>query len=68
MHYKAGVRLMPLGTFRKRPCRWKTSTSSPTPKFGSKVLIVNFLGYHDFFSSFLAEGLEKQGMNAASAS
>ncbi|MBQ9411207.1 MAG: anaerobic glycerol-3-phosphate dehydrogenase subunit B, partial [Bacteroidales bacterium] len=29
---------------------------------GRKALVVNFLGYHDFFSSFLAEGLEKQGM------
>ena len=34
----------------------------PNAKIARRVLIVNFLGYHDFFSSFLAEGLEKHGI------
>ena len=62
-HYQAGVRLMPLGTFRPAALSLEDISLFPTPHFGKKVLIVNFLGYHDFFSSFLAEGLEKQGMS-----
>lgn len=62
-HYQPGVRLMPLGTFRPAALSLEDISLFPTPRFGKKVLIVNFLGYHDFFSSFLAEGLEKQGMS-----
>ena len=62
VHYQPGVRLMPLGTFRPAALSLEDISLFPTPQFGKKVLIVNFRGYHDFFSSFLAEGLEKQGM------
>lgn len=62
VHYREGVRLMPLGTFKEAALSLDDIDLFPTPKFGKRVLIVNFPGYHDFFSSFLAEGLEKQGM------
>ena len=62
LHYAPGVRLMPLGTFRPSALSLEDVDLFATPAFGSKVLIVNFMGYHDFFAAFLAEGLEKQGM------
>jgi glycerol-3-phosphate dehydrogenase subunit B len=62
LHYAPGVRLMPLGTFKESALSLEDIDLFPSPAFAKKVLIVNFLGYHDFFSSFLAEGLEKQGM------
>ena len=63
LHYKPGVWLTPLGNFREAALSLEDVVILPSPKFGRKALIVNFLGYHDFFSSFLAEGLEKQGMS-----
>lgn len=62
VHYRDGVRLMPLGTFKEAALSLDDIDLFPAPRFGKRVLIVNFLGYHDFFSSFLAEGLENQGM------
>ncbi len=62
LHYSPGVRLTPMGTFREAALSLEDIDLFPTPQFARKVLIVNFLGYHDFFSSFLADGLEKQGM------
>ena len=62
VHYKPGVRLMPMGTFLESALALEDISLFPTPQFARRVLIVNFMGYHDFFSSFLAEGLEKQGM------
>ena len=62
LHYREGVRLMPLGTFRPSCLSLEDISLFPSEKFARKVLVVNFMGYHDFFSSFLAEGLEKQGM------
>ena len=62
LQYRPGVRLMPMGTFRESALSLEDVDMFPSPKFARKVLIVNFMGYHDFFSSFLAEGLEKQGM------
>ena len=62
LHYSTGVRLLPLGTFKESALALEDIDIFPTPKFARKVLIVNFSGYHDFFTSFLAEGLEKQGM------
>ncbi len=62
LHYREGVRLMPLGTFRPSALSLEDTELFPSPAFARKVLVVNFMGYHDFFSSFLAEGLEKQGM------
>ena len=62
LHYSPGVRLLPLGSFRPAALSLEDIDLFPTPDFGRKVLIINFMGYHDFFSTFLAEGLEKQGM------
>lgn len=62
LHYRPGVRLMPMGTFREAALSLEDVDLFPNPQIGHKVLIVNFMGYHDYFSSFLAEGLEKQGM------
>ena len=62
LHYTPGVRLMPMGTFKESALALEDVSIFPTPQFGRKVLIINFMAYHDFFSSFLAEGLEKQGM------
>lgn len=62
LHYQKGVRLMPLGTFKESALALDDIDIFPTPQFARRVLIVNFLGYHDFFSSFLAEGLEKEGI------
>ncbi len=63
LHYRDGVRLMPLGTFREAALSLEDIDLFPSPAFARKALIVNFMGYHDFFSSFLAEGLEKQGIS-----
>ena len=62
LHYAPGVSLLPMGGFRESALSLQDVGIFPTEKIGHKVLIVNFVGYHDFFSSFLAEGLEKQGM------
>ena len=62
LHYSPGVRLLPLGTFKESALALEDVDIFPAPKFARKVLIVNFSGYHDFFTSFLADGLEKQGM------
>ena len=63
LHYSPGLWLTPLGTFKESALSLEDIDLFPERKFARKVLIVNFLGYHDFFSSFLAEGLEKQGMS-----
>ena len=63
LHYSPGVWLTPLGTFKEAALSLEDLDLFPDPIFARKVLIVNFLGYHDFFSSFLAQGLEKQGMS-----
>ena len=63
LHYEKGVRLMPLGTFREAALSLPDIDLFPAPKFAKKALIVNLSGFHDFFASFLAEGLEKQGIS-----
>lgn len=63
LHYQEGVRLMPMGTFKESALSLEDVSIFPTPQIGRKALIINFVGYHDFFSSFLAEGLEKQGLS-----
>ena len=62
LHYRPGVRLMPLGTFRPAALSLEDVSLFPEPKLGHRALVVNFKGYHDYFSSFLAEGLEKEGL------
>jgi len=63
VHYSEGLRLMPLGTFREADLSLEDISIFPGKDIGRRILIVNFMGYHDFFSSFLAEGLEKAGMS-----
>ena len=62
LHYSPGVRLMPMGTFKKATLSLEDISLFPDSRIGNKALIVSFTGYHDFFSDFLAEGLEKQGV------
>ena len=61
LSYREGWRLMPLGTFRPAGLSLEDVSLFETPEIPGKVLIVNFMGFHDFFASFLAEGLEKAG-------
>lgn len=61
LHYREGVRLMPMGKISPASLSLEDVSIFPEGGLPRKALIVNFLGYHDFFSSFLAEGLEKQG-------
>ena len=63
LHYQEGVRLMPLGTFRPAALSLEDISLFPAPKFAHRALIVTFAGYHDFFTQFLSEGLEKQGIS-----
>lgn len=63
LHYEKGVRLMPLGTFRDAELSLEDIELFKAPKFAKKALVVNLSGFHDFFASFLAEGLEKQGIS-----
>ena len=63
LQYRPGVRLMPLGTFRPAALSLDDISLFPDPRFAKNVLIVSFAGYHDFFTSFIAEGLEKQGIS-----
>ena len=62
LHYREGLRLMPLGTFRPAALSLEDISFFPKPKIGEKALIVSFKRYHDFFAAFLADGLEKQGV------
>ena len=67
LHYREGVRLMPLGTFRPAALSLEDISFFPDPKIGSRALIISFKGYHDFFTSFLADGLEKHGVTCRTA-
>lgn len=58
---KGGWRLTPAGTFRESPLSLEDTAIFPEAHAGKSALIVNFDGYHDFFTSFIAEGLEKNG-------
>ena len=62
VHYVDGVSLLPMGNFRKSFLSLEDLDIFPSAKFANKALVVNFMGYHDFFSSFIAEGLEKEGI------
>ena len=65
LHYNPGVRLMPMGTFRKSTLSLEDISIFPEPAIGHKALIVSFAGYHDFFCQFLAEGLQKHGVQCS---
>ena len=62
LHYSPGVRLMPMGSFRPAALSLEDVDIFPTEHFADKVLVVNFSGYYDFFTDFLAQGLEQQGI------
>ncbi|MCR5570744.1 MAG: anaerobic glycerol-3-phosphate dehydrogenase subunit B [Bacteroidales bacterium] len=61
LSWREGWRLMPLGTFRPAGLSLEDVSLLETPSLPGSALIVNFAGFHDFFASFLAEGLEKAG-------
>ena len=61
LSWREGWRLMPLGTFRPAGLSLEDVSLLETPALPGSALIVNFAGFHDFFASFLAEGLEKAG-------
>ena len=56
-----GLQLMPMGKFRPVSLTLEDVTVFPEEHIAEKALIVNFTGFHDFFDTFLAESLEKNG-------
>ncbi|MCQ2147355.1 MAG: anaerobic glycerol-3-phosphate dehydrogenase subunit B [Bacteroidales bacterium] len=60
---KNGYRLSPTGSLTTTWLGLEDIDLLPTKeeKIGAKALIVNFLGYLDFNTSFIADGLEKKG-------
>ena len=56
-----GLQLMPMGKFRPVSLTLEDVTVFPEEHIADKALIVNFAGFHDFFGTFLAETLEKNG-------
>ena len=56
-----GLQLMPMGKFRPVSLTLEDVTVFPEEHIAEKALIVNFTGFHDFFATFLAEALEKNG-------
>lgn len=56
-----GLQLMPMGKFRPVSLTLEDVTVFPEEHIADKALIVNFTGFHDFFGTFLAETLEKNG-------
>ncbi len=62
VHGGKGWRLMPAGTFAPACLSLEDISFFPEQKMKGKALIVNLKGYPDFFTAFLAEGLEKAGM------
>ncbi len=62
LHYRPGVRLMPLGSFREAALSLGDVSLLPEAAFARKALVVGFTGYGDFFPDFLAEGLRKAGV------
>ena len=58
-----GYRITALGTLKSAWLAMKDVTllSSKDEKIGDKALIVNFSGFLDFSTRFIAEGLEKRG-------
>ena len=61
---KNGWRLTPTGTLKEgRFFMEETDILGKDEKTGEKALIVNFLGFMDFNTSFIASGLEKKGIS-----
>ena len=58
-----GIHLMPMGKFDSASLTLEDVTVFPEEHVAEKALIVNFTGFHDFFSTFLAETLEKNGIS-----
>lgn len=62
VHYRPGVRLMPLGTFRDSALSIEDISLFKDTAIGRKALVVNFKDYNDFFVPFICQGLEKEGL------
>ena len=56
-----GQMLMPMGSFRDVSLTLEDVSVFPDRHIAEKALIVNFTGFHDFFSTFLADSLERDG-------
>ena len=56
-----GIHLMPMGKFHPASLTLEDVSVFQDEHIAEKVLIVNFTGFHDFFSTFLAETLERGG-------
>ena len=56
-----GLQLQAMGKFRPVSLTLEDISVFPDEHVAEKALIVNFTGFHDFFSSFIAEALEKSG-------
>ena len=57
-----GIHLMPMGKFQKASLTLEDISVFTDERVAEKALIVNFTGFHDFFSTFLAETLEQNGV------
>ena len=56
-----GMILMPTGSFRDAHFTLEDTTVFPDTHIADKALVVNFTGFHDFFSTFIADALEQAG-------
>ncbi len=56
-----GWMLMPMGSFREVALTLDDVAVFPETHVAEKALIVNYTGFHDFYGTFLAEALEKNG-------
>ena len=65
LHYSPGWRLMPLGSFREAALSLEDVSLLPEKHFADKALLVGLPGYLDFFSGFLADGLEREGIQCS---
>ena len=60
-HATDGWMLMPMGSLREVALTLDDVAVFPETHFADKALIVNFSGFHDFYSSFIADALERNG-------
>lgn len=56
-----GYQLMPMGSFREVSLVLDDVSVFPDRHLAEKALLVNFTGFHDFYGTFLADALEKNG-------
>ena len=60
-HSSDGWMLMPMGSMREVSLTLDDVAVFPDKHVAEKALIVNYTGFHDFYGTFLAEALEKNG-------